>query len=168
MIKVASLYHAQVALHTTQEGLGELLGVSRRTIVRWTATGGYEDFPTLRKLATLVYPNDPELAGMFAARCGHTLETLGIRKPPPPQPPPPPPEPPKKEPMPRAIDVVVCAAAEAIDGTPRTARAALLAGVRAAKEMSLDLDAIEAALAPAPAARPARGAKRRSEAATAK
>jgi hypothetical protein len=58
--------------------------------------------------------------------------------------------------MPRAIDVVVCAAAEAIDGTPRTARAALLAGVRAAKEMSLDLDAIEAALAPTPAARPAR------------
>ena len=39
--------------------------------------------------------------------------------------------------MPRAIDVVVCAAADAVEGTPRMARAAPLAAVRVAREMEL-------------------------------
>jgi hypothetical protein len=153
MASLPTLYDAQVALDTVQEGLGEMLGVSRRTIVRWTDNGGWKHATTTAQLARLVFPKDPALAARFAAVGGHTLESLGLVVPRPPPPPPPAPVA-KPAPMPRAIDVVVCAAADAVDGTPRAARVALLAAVRAAREMGLDLLALEAALAP-PASAPA-------------
>ena len=64
---------------TTQVGLGEMLGVSRRTAQRGAASGvpSYE----MRRLAELVHPVNPNLAMQIAASLGTTLETLGIVKP---------------------------------------------------------------------------------------
>lgn len=135
-----TLWDAQVALHTgSQEKLGRLIGVSRRTISRW---GIHYPSHAAIDLAKVLYPVDPELSARFAATAGMTPEALGLVPPPPPALA----TPPRKEPMPRAIDVVVCAAADAIEGTPRTARTALLAAVRAAREMGMELADVEAAL----------------------
>jgi hypothetical protein len=144
-----ALVQAQLALGTSQRGLGERLGVSRRTVVRWSSGGGWRNAYTTGKLAALLYPVDPALAASFAAIGGHTLVSLGLE----------PSVPPTRVAVPpsRAIDVVVCAAADACDGSPRAARAALLAAVRAAKDVGLDLAGIEAALSP-----PSRPSPRRS------
>ena len=114
---------ARVALGTTQEALGKMLGVSRRTAQRWGASGipGYE----LTKLARLVLPRDRALAVKIAAAAGTTLEAAGM------EPPPPPPAPPPDG----VVDAVVCAAAEAMEMMPKEVRPGLHAAfARAAPE----------------------------------
>ena len=133
-----SLVEAQLALHATQAELGAMLGVSAKTISRWTAQGGWQHASNTRDLARLLYPVDAGLSSQFAAMSGDTLESLGLVVP-------------KRAPPPTAIDAVVLAAADAFDGSPRQARAALLAAVRAMKANEVDVDALESALAPTPA-----------------
>jgi hypothetical protein len=129
---------ARQALGTTQQKLGEQLGVSRRTAQRWGAHG----MPSyhLPDLARLVHPRDPGLAREIAAAAGMTLEVAGLAQPPP-APPPPPPPPPDG-----IVDAVVCAAAEAMEMMPKEVRPGLLAAFGRAKEIGLTVDVIERAL----------------------
>jgi len=132
------------ALRTTQVGLGKMLGVSRRTAQRWTGAGvpSYE----MRKLAHLVHPADPNLAGEIAKSMGTTLEALGIVSPPPPPPPPAALPPVRLAPPNGVVDAVVCAAAEAMELMPREVRPALHAAFARAGEIGLTVEDVERAL----------------------
>ena len=80
------MVHAHHALRMTQREFGELIGVSERTIQRWTAsTPGFTP-GQLKTLATALYPVHPPLAARFAALARETLESLGLVVPPPPKP----------------------------------------------------------------------------------
>jgi hypothetical protein len=161
------------ALHTTQSGLGEKLGVSRRTAQRWAQQGvpGYH----MPALARLVHPHDAQLAGHIAAAMGTTLEAMGIVRPAPPPvaevaPPPPPPAPPLPPPAPPpppdgVVDAVVCAAAEAMEMMPRDVRAGLHAAFARASEIGVTVAMVERVLRPktAPAAAPADDAPRKGK-----
>jgi transcriptional regulator with XRE-family HTH domain len=138
------------ALGESQNGLARRMGVSRRTGQRWNAAGGPPSYE-LRKMAALVFPANPSLAAELAARSGVTLEAIGLVKPAPPAPPPAPRVPD------RAVDAVVCAAAEAMEAIPQAVRPALLAACTCARELGLTLDDLERVLRgnkrkPAPAA----------------
>jgi hypothetical protein len=130
---------ARQATRTTQEELGQKLGVSRRTAQRWAGS----EIPSyhLPDLARLVHPHDAALAREIAAAAGMTLEAAGIVPPPPPAPPPPAPPPPHG-----VVDAVVCAAAEAMDMMPKEVRPGLFAAFARAKEIGLTVDVIERAL----------------------
>jgi DNA-binding XRE family transcriptional regulator len=159
---VAMLIEARRLLGMSQGELGELLGSSRRSGQRWEGGGSSPMPKQLHALSALVHPKDPELAAQIAAAGGSTLEQLGIVPPPPPpaplsrpipppRPPPavsaPAPAPPPPPPPPEdVVDAVVCAAAEAIDVTPRTIRPALLAAFRRARRLGLDVATVERAL----------------------
>jgi DNA-binding XRE family transcriptional regulator len=129
------------ALGATQEELGRLLGVSRRTAQRWSSQGipSYE----LMALARLVHPRDPALASEIAAALGTTLEAAGIAPPAPPPPAPAPAAPPISD---GVVDAVVCAAAEAMDMMPNEIRPGLLAAFARAKEIGLTVEVVERAL----------------------
>jgi transcriptional regulator with XRE-family HTH domain len=128
---------AQQALGFTQGDLGDLLGVSRRTISRWVLGGTVLSDDQVSTLARAVYPANASLATQIAANGGTTLERLGIVQPPKPIEPPKPPPPP-----PRLVDVVVCAAAEALDASPRTVRPAVIAAFEAARDVGLDVEGV--------------------------
>jgi transcriptional regulator with XRE-family HTH domain len=115
----------------SQGGLATLLGVSRRTISRWTSGGGVLGPHHGEALARALYPVDRELARQAAARGGHTVESLGLVA---------------SAPSPRVAQIVLCAAAEAMDASPRAVRPALLAAFRAAREEGFTLEAVERSL----------------------
>src|ERR1700727_3149099 len=76
------LVRGQHALGMTQAQLGKLLGVSRRTILRWTE-GLVTLTPQQREiLITHVYREDPALAEEIANEIGLTLESVGAVPPP--------------------------------------------------------------------------------------
>jgi hypothetical protein len=135
---------AMTALGESQQGLGDILGLSRRTISRWA--GGRASLGDARciTLARAVYPRDAHLAARIVATRGATLEDVGIVSPAAPAPPPPAPPPPP--PPAYLVEVVVCAAAEALDASPRVVRPALLAAIRTARAVGLGLEAMEKAL----------------------
>jgi hypothetical protein len=144
---------AMNVLGESQEAFGERLGVSRRTVSRWMGRSVMSlDAGACDALARAVYPHDPALAARLVATRGATLEDAGIVSPPAPVAPPPP------APPPYLVDVVVCAAAEALDASPRVVRPALLAALKRARAVGLDMDAMEKALS-TPAN--ARGANRK-------
>jgi hypothetical protein len=149
------LYEAQRALSTSQQGVGRVMGLSRRTIVRWVRHGQ----PTFTQgqaasLARAVHPHDPALAERIAAAGWTSLAALGIVTP----------NAKRADAVARArFDAVVCAAAEVLDASPRAVRPALLAAVRRAADVGLTLTDLEAGLAPPespPAAETARGTRR--------
>jgi hypothetical protein len=143
------LVEAGKLLQLNQRELAEALGVSRRTIVRWTARATSMNDIDTQQLARLVFPRNVQLAEALALEARTTLERLGLAQPAPtPTPPLPPPAPsPPMPPLARLVDIVVCAVADALDLPPRAARPALLAGVQRAKELGLKLDDVEQALA---------------------
>lgn len=119
------------AMGMTQEQLGRAIGISRRTALRWTASGTQPyAFPAL---ARLVQSRDAALAAEIAATAGITLETPGTL--------------PKDAPA--LVDSVVCAAADAMGATPGDVRPALHAALRRAREMGLAADTVERVLATA-------------------
>jgi hypothetical protein len=128
------------AARMSQGELAAALGVSRRTAQRYSDHGVPSHL--LPRLIAVVHPHDAALAGQIAASMGHTLETLGIVKPPAPPPPPPAPPPPPD----RVVDAVVCAAAEAIHVMPGDVRPALLAAFAAAREIGVSLELVERVL----------------------
>ena len=149
----AALYvKSQVALGKTQVGLARMLGISRRTAQRWVAHG--VPASGLAKLARLVHPRDPGLAATLATRAGRTLGELGIVQPQPPAPPALSP-PPRAPPPAIVVDAVVCAAADALDTSPREVRGAVRAAFARAREIGLTVEDVEAALKPTPAPRSA-------------
>jgi hypothetical protein len=132
------LYLAQLALDTSQEGVGKVMGVSRRTITRWVRDQIRELAPGYAEpLARAVFPADPELAGRIAAAGDLTLQGLGLVM-----------SDPKA--LRSRLDSVICAAADALDGSPRAVRPVLYAAFRRAREEGLRVEQIEEALAPIP------------------
>src|SRR5258708_1603107 len=72
------LTRAQLALGMSQRRLGDLIGVSRRTIIRWTGSSAHLT-PTQRKaLVVALHPVDAGLALEIAKAAGETLEGLGV------------------------------------------------------------------------------------------
>lgn len=130
---------SQLALGLTHRDFGKLLGVSGRTSERWSAHRSGPSREQLLLLVRHVHPVDPGLAAELATALGETLASLGIEKPPPG---------PRMYLAPQVVDIVVCAAAEAIDVSPRIARTALHAAFKHALALGLDVAAVEAALAP--------------------
>jgi hypothetical protein len=140
----ALLGSAHQVLGMGQEGLGKVLGVSRRPISRWAAGSRRRLLPSeAMVLARAVYPKDPALAERIAIASETTLAAaLGTA------------ESAKSASAAPLFEIVVCAAAEALDVSPRTVRPALLAAFRTARKVGLSVEDVEAA--PAPPAPPAR------------
>jgi DNA-binding XRE family transcriptional regulator len=150
----ALLTQAQTALGLTQETLGDLLGVSRRTMTRWQGGGHHPSIQQWADLARHVYRVKPALAQAIASEMGETLVSLGLVAPPaPPQPAPVAPAAPSRPEAPTValVDSIVCAAAEAVASTPQSMRPALLAAFERAAVVHLSIDDIRAALRPRPA-----------------
>jgi transcriptional regulator with XRE-family HTH domain len=149
---------ARRALNSDQRRMGELLGVSRRTVQRWDSGRGGPSAGQLARLASAVHPLDAALAGRIAGAAGTTLVELGRERPAPPVASPvaapPPPSPPS-----HLTDAVVCAAAEALEASPTAVRPVLLAAFRRAHEVGLRVEQVEEALDAAIAT--ASGRKRR-------
>jgi hypothetical protein len=135
---------ARHLLQLNQKELAAALGMSERTGERWMARRSELGKDNLEALARLVHPRDVELAKAIALHAGTTLEALGIR--------PAPTRTSRPIPVSRAVDLVVCAAADALDVSPRTARPAVVAAFRAALELGIDLHDVVAALGQPPAA----------------
>jgi hypothetical protein len=143
---------SQLALGLSHREFGTLLGVSGRTSERWAASQSTPGRDQLALVARHVHAEDPELAAEIAAHLGQSLESLGIAAQQPAT---------RTVSTPQAVDIVVCAAAEAIDVSPRTIRTALHAAFKHARTLGLDVATLEAALAPREASPPA-SAKRPS------
>jgi hypothetical protein len=161
----ALLVAAQRSLGLNQEGLGKILGgVTRRTV--WRYQGGHSEPQAheLHDLARRVFLVDASLAGQLAAASGATLESLGlVTAPPKLEATPVSPAPAPVDPIQARLlaDAVVCAAAEALDVSPRVIRSVLHTAFVRASETGLSVDAIAKALAP-PTAPGAKAAKEKS------
>jgi len=137
------LVEAQNALGVSQGQLGDLLGLSRQTIWRYQTGQSNPLASSLNDLARRVRAIDARLASRLAGAgtgarkpslriamttnpaAGGSIETRLL------------------------ADAIVCAAAEALDASPRAVRRALLAAFARARDTGLALDAIETALAKA-------------------
>jgi UDP-N-acetylmuramyl pentapeptide synthase len=128
--------------------LAEHLGVSRRSVSRWTSEGTRLSRAQIEVVARLAYREDAGLAAEIAQAAGETLVSLGLEaadvaargaSP----------APAKPSIHPKLADAVVCAAAEAIDVSPRLARRALLAALASAREVGMTMEELERALRPA-------------------
>jgi len=145
------LTKAQQALGTSQQGLGKLLGVSRRTMVRWQGGRGGPSYDTWLVLVRHVYRASRPAAAEIAQELGATLVSLGLEAPPAPVDPS---APPAGAPLRAApavgdlVDSIVCAAAEAIAASPQAVRPALLAAFERAASVGLAVDDVRAALTP--------------------
>jgi transcriptional regulator with XRE-family HTH domain len=137
--EVASLLtHAGFALGKSQHEIGQLIGVSRRTISRYVSGGGWLTASQAESLTRALHPVDEALARTAASAGGLTLADLGldpalnaeaVRKD-----------------RARRIRLVLYEAASAIDVSPRAVAPALHAAVKAAKEEGLAMGDVEAAL----------------------
>jgi transcriptional regulator with XRE-family HTH domain len=143
------LVEAQNALGVSQGQLGDMLGLSRQTIWRYQTAQSNPLGSSLEDLARRVRAIDAGLASRLAG-AGTGARKTGFRVA-----------------MPARLastgrgrletetrlmaDAIVCAAAEALDASPRTVRRALLAAFARARDTGLALDAIETALARADA-----------------
>jgi hypothetical protein len=135
----AILYDARCTLGIGSQGaLGELLGSSARSGQRWERRQASPSERQLRNLAALVFPKDRDLAAEIAAAAGTDLRGLGLGQP---------------DGPPRltldaahAVDLLVCAAADAMNVTPEAVRPALRAAFARARLVGLSVEAVEAAL----------------------
>lgn len=151
----ALLVYAKDALGVSQEQLGRVAGVSRRTVTRWFSQGTAPSIPEWARIARAVYPKDHALSERIAKAMGESLVTLGLESPPPPLPPPAPvnPDPLPAGPPPRPfpptkdlVDSIVCAAAEAIGSPPGSMRPALIAAFDRAVSLGLELEEVRSGL----------------------
>jgi transcriptional regulator with XRE-family HTH domain len=127
---------AQLALGLSQQQLGDMLGVSRRTVIRWNK-GSAPTRDDVLTLAKAVHATHPELASELAKAPGTRLHEIGLA------PLPVAPNPLAKE---LAIDSIVCAAAEAALSTPQAARGGLLAALDRAKALGVTSEELRTAL----------------------
>jgi hypothetical protein len=133
-------YVVHAAMGMNQREIGEFLGYSRRTIVRWTRSGisGATDADWC-KMARAVHAKNPELARQAAKAAGETLESLGLvtqaREP-------------ARPPLTTAdrADLAVYAAAEAMATSPQAVRPALLAALDRMTAVGLASDELREAL----------------------
>jgi DNA-binding XRE family transcriptional regulator len=153
----ALVTEAQFALGLTQDTLGKMLGLSRRTVSRWTRHTSAPSAEHLHALARAVHPKDAALAAKLARAGGESLESLGIAKaiagvPLPGTPPRPFP------PTRLVVESVVCAAAEAMQASPAAVRGILRAAFARARALGLTVEEMDDALAEP--AEPSPGRKR--------
>jgi DNA-binding XRE family transcriptional regulator len=143
------LTRAQSALGKTQESLGAMLGVSRKTMGRWQAGRGNPSIQQWAQIAVHVHAVNPALAETIAAEMGESLASLGIVAASPLQ------SAPALPPGARArqgvttgdlVDSIVCAAAEAVAATPQYIRPALLAAFDRAASVDLAVDEVRTTL----------------------
>ena len=147
--KPVLVIEARRVLGLNREGLGKLLGSSKRTVARWEVGESTIYGPQLFDLARAVHPQNAALAEELGLAGGATLEKLGIV--PPPAPPAPPADPPPAPPVPAIpghvlVDAIVCAAADALKAVPETVRASVLAAFRRARELQMTVEDVENAL----------------------
>jgi transcriptional regulator with XRE-family HTH domain len=134
------LLRTGITLGMHHRELASVLGVSRRTVSRWASEGTFLSREHIVVLANLAHARDPSLAAEIAALAHETLVTLGLESPAAVE---------RQTPTAstaRLVDAVVCAAAEAMNASPRAARLALAAALRATREMGLSLETVEAIL----------------------
>lgn len=148
------LVRVQSALGVSQKKLGELIGCSRRTIVRYSQGAHGPSIANWHLLAREVFTKEPALAEEIARETGETLESLGIVKPSPPPVPAPAPAPVIVEARPEPpigdlVDSIVCAAAEAVATTPQAIRPALRAAFDRAASVGVAIEDVRAVLRPA-------------------
>jgi transcriptional regulator with XRE-family HTH domain len=151
---VAHLERARAALHLSQDELAQALGVSRRTVLRWTAGQSRPTAAHLQDLARMVHPVDARLAELLATEGGVTLASLGLVPPAPPPvaAPPPPPEPPAppQRPFPPVrlmLKAILYAAEDAAKGAPGDVRAVVAAAFAISRGLGLTVDEVDDALA---------------------
>ena len=141
------LMEARRTLRLSQQDLGDIMGLSKRTIIRMEQ-GRSSPIPSqYASVARALYPVDPALAEHYAGAAGTTLEAMGLvaPSPPPAVPTPPPPsaqvasDPATSRSM---VDSIVCVAAEAMDASPRAVRPALLAAFERMKTLGLGVETV--------------------------
>jgi DNA-binding XRE family transcriptional regulator len=130
----------------SQRQLGEALGISKRTVLRWEGGQSTPSDVQVAAMARLAYPRDRVLASELAAALGKSLVDLGIEVP---APSPPLPVGSKRPATPYLVDSVVCAAAEAAAILPQAMRAPLLAAVERMVALELSPADVVEALKPA-------------------
>ena len=132
---ISLVIQAQLALGMTQSAFGEMLGLSRATIGRWSSGRFPGLIPSnVAAIATALYPIDPALASQLAVSCGTTLESLGIVAPIPAT---------VSAPtvsLGHLVDSVVCAAADAGGQLPSVVRPALAAAFARARDVGLSME----------------------------
>jgi DNA-binding XRE family transcriptional regulator len=145
------LVRARSMLGMTQEEFANAFDSSRRTVLRMEAGASWPTLAQLHKIACAVSTHDAQLAAQIAAESGETLESLGIVSP-------------AAEPPPLArvrspgamppihlmVESIVCAAAEALETTPRGVRHVLRAAFGRAHEMGLTVGDVHGALSTPP------------------
>ena len=131
---------AQFAAGMTQEGLGEHLGASRRTVTRWVRGQSQPTDKQLVEMVRLAHARKPDVAAQLAAGMGETLESLGIVAPAPPA------TAARVASTSLVLEGIVHAAADAMDLSPRLVRTGLLAAFKRARELGATVEEVEAAL----------------------
>ena len=106
----------------SQRQLGEALGISKRTVLRWEGGQSTPGDFQVAAMARLAYPRDKALARELAAALGKNLVDLGIEAPALPAPVA---VGPNRPVTPYLVDSVVCVAAEAAALLPQAMRAPL-------------------------------------------
>jgi DNA-binding XRE family transcriptional regulator len=121
------------ALHLLQSQLSKKLGISRRTGQRWDSGESAPAIHHYQELAKMVFPVDPALAKELAAAGQTTLEALGLVG--------------RSSPAQRALDSILCAAADVLDLAPRIVGPALAAAFERMRELGVSVEDVERALA---------------------
>ena len=145
---LTSLFHeGRRALGMTAVDAAALMGASRRTSQRWSAGRSTPGIHGLYALAVAVLPKDAKLAARIHAAAVEEAASIRMTLPPLTTS-----EPSAKPTVAerRAVDTVLCAAADAMNLAPRAVRPGLLAALLRAREESLGIDAMIAALTAAP------------------
>jgi hypothetical protein len=134
------VFQAQNTLVMSQAQLGALLGISRRTVIRW-ATRSRPSTEQVITLAKAVYPKDRDLAAALAQAAGTRLDEIGLEAPPSPVV-----AAPSAATVEVMVDSIVCAAATAGSTTPQVARATLLAALDRAAALGVSPSDLRVAL----------------------
>jgi hypothetical protein len=139
----ALLARAHMRLGGSQEKLGKLFGVSRRTIIRWYGGGIATGPEGWTRLVAALHAKDPVFAASLASELGETLVTLGLEAPPPVVTAPAAPTVSPKD----LADLVVLAAAEAAGLAPHVMRPALVAAFDKAAAVRMEVEDVRKGLA---------------------
>jgi transcriptional regulator with XRE-family HTH domain len=124
------LIHCRLALGLSQQELAAVVGVTKRTLMRWEERGTVLLPPQAAALARALNDVRPDLAAQIAASVGATLPTLGVV--------------PAADSSPTTIsdpvDSVVRAAASVMGCAPNDIRSAVAAAFVQAHEIGLDVE----------------------------
>jgi hypothetical protein len=134
------MVRGQIAARMSNGELASLLGVSRRTIIRWTAGGPYMTEAQWAALVGAVHARDASAAASMAAELGESLVSLGIEAPPPPPVP-------TLDPQ-ELMERVLYAAASAAGLSPQAVKPAVLAAFDRAASLGAGVDDVRKAIAP--------------------